>query len=110
MTLKAVRARKRRQQLSFFFPEPESPFTETHAAASAHELRHSINHLVSKLPEKQQMAIRLRYVHEYNIKEIAEITDVPENTVRDRLRVGKQKLKTLLDKNPATKGWILQGK
>lgn len=107
-TLKAIHTKKRRQQLRRLLPEPQSPFIDTHAAASAGELRCYINHLVSKLSDKQQVALRLRYVHEYNIKEISEITNVSENTVRDRLRVGKKRLKSLLDKNPATKGWILR--
>jgi RNA polymerase sigma-70 factor (ECF subfamily) len=110
MTMKAVKTKRRRKQLLFFLPEPESPFAEVQGAVTAGELRHHINQIVSKLSEKQQTAIRLRYIHEYNIKEIAEMTEVPENTVRDRLRVGKKRLKTLLDKNPAVRGWILRGK
>jgi RNA polymerase sigma-70 factor, ECF subfamily len=110
MAMKAIRTKRRRKQLLFFLPEPESPFAEVQGAATAGELREHINQIVSKLSEKQQTAIRLRYVHEYNIKEIAEMTDVPENTVRDRLRVGKKRLRTLLDKNPAVRGWILRGK
>ena len=110
IAIKAVKTQRRRQQLLFFLPEATSPFEDTDVAVSNRELRWQINRLVSKLPVKQQMAIQLRYVHEYNIREIAEITDVSENTVRDRLRVGKKKLKALIDKNPAIKGWVFRGK
>ena len=110
MAIKASRTKRRRRQLLFFLPEPTSPFVSAHQAASTQELRWQINRLVSKLSVKQQTVIRLRYVHEYSIREISSIVDVPENTVRDRLRVGKRRLKTLIDKNPELKGWIFQRK
>lgn len=110
MAIKAVRTQRRRRQLLFFLPEPTSPFAGVHQAVSNQELRWQINRLVSNLSVKQQTVIRLRYVHEYSICEIASIVDVPENTVRDRLRVGKKKLKTLIDKNPELKGWIFRRK
>ena len=109
VAIKAVKTQRRRRHLLFFLPEPTSPFDDVHSAASRNELRWQINRLVSKLSVKHQIAIQLRYVHEYNIREIAEMTRVPENTVRDRLRVGKKKLKTLIDRNPALKGWIFRG-
>ena len=110
MAIKAVRTQRRRRQLLFFLPEPTAPFEDSHKAVSGQELRRQINRLVSKLSVKHQTVIRLRYVHEFSIREIAEITDVPENTVRDRLRVGKKRLKSLIDKNPEVKGWIFRGK
>jgi RNA polymerase sigma-70 factor, ECF subfamily len=110
IAIKAVKRQRRRRQLLFFLPEPISPFEEPQLAAFNSELRWQINRLVQKLSIKQQIAVQLRYVHEYNIREIAELTNAPENTVRDRLRVGKKKLKKLIDKNPALKGWIFQGK
>ncbi len=110
MTMKAIKTKRRRKQLRMLLPEPESPFEETHASVSAVELRHQINGVVSKLSAKQQVAIRLKYVHEYSIKEIAELTHTSENTVRDRLRVGKKRLQTLFEKNPAVQGWFLRRK
>jgi RNA polymerase sigma-70 factor (ECF subfamily) len=110
MAMRAVKTMRRRQYLLFFLPEPRSPFEETHGPAENADLRLRINALVSKLPEKQQIAIRLRYVHEYSIEEIAAILSVSENTVRDRLRVGKKRLKSLLQKNPAVSAWMEKGR
>ena len=110
MTMKAIRTKRRRKYLRFFLPDPQSPFAETHTSVLAGELRQEINRVVSKLSDHQQVAIRLKYVHEFSIREIAEITDVSENTVRDRLRVGKKRLQTLFEKNPAVQGWFFRGK
>lgn len=110
MTMKAIKTKRRRKHLRLFLPEPQSPFEETHASVLAGELRHEINRVISKLSDHQQVAIRLKYVHEYSIREIAEITRSSENTVRDRLRVGKKRLQSLFEKDPAVKGWFLRGK
>ena len=109
MALRAVKTARRRRYLLLFLPEPRTPFRPPHEQTQSMELRREINALVGKLPEKQQVAVRLRYVHEYSIEEIAELTEAPENTVRDRLQVGKKKLKRLLEKNPALSAWIARG-
>ena len=108
MAMRAMKTARRRRQLLFFLPDAQSPFRDTDAGATKTELRWRINTIVAKLSEKQQVAIRLRYVHEYSIKEIAAITGSPENSVRERLRVGKKKLKRLFDKNSDLEGWIMK--
>ena len=108
MALRAAKTARRRRYLMLFLPEHHSPFRAPHEQAQTMELRREINALVCKLPEKQQVAVRLRYVHEHSIEEIAELTEAPENTVRDRLRVGKKRLKRLLEKNPTLSSWILR--
>ncbi len=109
MAMRAVKTLRRRQVLLSFLPEPQSPFEETQGRLQNAELRRKINELVGKLPDKQQIAVRLRYVHEYSIEEIAAITNASENTVRDRLQVGKKRLKRLLQKNPGIAAWIEKG-
>lgn len=108
MAMRAQKTARRRKYLLIFLPEPRSPFADTDEKAQASELRRQLNKLVGKLPLKQQEAVRLRYVHEYSIEEISELTCVSENTVRDRLQIGKKKLKHLLDRNPAIAAWILK--
>jgi RNA polymerase sigma-70 factor, ECF subfamily len=107
--MRSIRTRYRRSQLLFFLPEPTSPFERTDAAATIGNLRWHLLRLLSRLPEKQQMALVLHHVNEFSIAETAQIIDVPENTVRDRLRVGKKKLREMLDRNPEIAGWIREG-
>ena len=52
--------------------------------------------LLHKLTPKHRVAVVLRWVHGYSLKEIAEITDTPVNTVRDRLQKGKRRLRKLI--------------
>lgn len=51
---------------------------------------------ISGLPPNQQKAIRLKYINELTLKEIALLTGVPEKTVKSRIHEGTKKLRRLL--------------
>lgn len=101
--------RKKQKQLqSYVTDETAAPLGEQ--VISTKELRLQINAAISTLPIKQQQVIRLKYVHEHSILEIAQIVQSPPETVRDRLKVGKNRLKRLLANNPTLEHWIKKGK
>lgn len=54
--------------------------------------------VIYKLPLKYRMPIHLFYYEEYSTKEIAETLQVPEATVRVRLKRGREQLKKILEK------------
>lgn len=54
---------------------------------------------IDLLPPNQAMVIRLKYIDEYTLKEIEEITGVPAKTVKSRIHEGTKKLRSLLIKN-----------
>ncbi len=51
---------------------------------------------LKSLPEKYRVPLYLYYFEELKIREIAEITKEKENTVKSRLKRGKEKLKAIL--------------
>ena len=53
---------------------------------------------VAELPEKYRDVLMLRYVDDFSIKEIAEISGEKENNVSVRIHRGLDKLKIILDK------------
>lgn len=55
-----------------------------------------IGEAILKLPLKQREAITYFYMEEMQIREIAELLDIPENTVKSRLRKGKKLLGDML--------------
>lgn len=48
---------------------------------------------LEELPEAPRTALVMRHVLEYTVKEIAELTETPENTVKDRLLRARQQLR-----------------
>ena len=105
---KVKKYRKYQKHLQSYAPESAVAPQGEHVVGTR-ELRMQINAAIAALPIKQQQVIRLKYVHEHSVQEIAQIVDAPQETVRDRLKVGKKKLRRLLTKNPALSDWIKKG-
>ena len=56
----------------------------------------SLHTALSELPKKHRVVIVLFYFKEFSLKEIAEILDIPEGTVKSRLNTAKKLLKRRL--------------
>ncbi len=70
--------------------------TEGHDAAVLSEERIAVQKALAQLPPEQQLAIRLAYFGGYTQQEIAQGLSQPLGTVKTRIRLGMQKLRTLL--------------
>ncbi|MCP4677813.1 MAG: sigma-70 family RNA polymerase sigma factor [Deltaproteobacteria bacterium] len=81
-------------------------FTTPEDHAERRQLRCYLRALLERLPLEQRTAIVFRYVHSCTPGEIAEITRVPLNTVRERLRVGRKRLRRYLVREPALRAWM----
>jgi RNA polymerase sigma-70 factor (ECF subfamily) len=64
--------------------------------ATGTELRVKIAAAVEELPEEQREVFLMREVANLPFKEIAEITNVPENTVKSRMRYALERLQAAL--------------
>ena len=76
-----------------------------HQAVSRVELRRALALSLRQLSPPQRVIVVLRHVHGYSIKEIAGIVGAPANTVRDRLQVGKRRLRRLIVADPVLREW-----
>ncbi|CAM3988544.1 sigma-70 family RNA polymerase sigma factor [Mesobacillus thioparans] len=56
-----------------------------------------VEDVIAKLDAKTRQVIELKYVHDFKIKEIAEILDCPEGTVKTWLHKGLQELRGQLE-------------
>lgn len=52
---------------------------------------------VLELPEKYRNCLYFFYYEDYSVKEIAELLNLPENTIKTNLRRGREALKKLLE-------------
>lgn len=73
----------------FEFPETESTMIET-------EEEEILNYIL-KIPKQYQKVLLLYYYDEFSVKEIADILDLPQGTVKSRLARGRKQLRNLLE-------------
>lgn len=57
--------------------------------------------LLVELPDTQAEALVLRAIEGYSVEEIAEMTNVPHETVRSRLRIAKNTLRERIARDPS---------
>ncbi len=62
-------------------------------------LRHDLDRALAILPETERTCVVLQCVEGQSIREIAQITSLPENTVKSHLLRGKKHLATYLRRN-----------
>jgi RNA polymerase sigma-70 factor, ECF subfamily len=68
--------------------------------ALADKRRHLLRALLGEIPEAQAEALALRVALGHSIDEVAAITRAPINTVRSRLRLGKEALRARIAADP----------
>lgn len=66
-------------------------------ALGDNELRGAVRKALTQLEEHYRLALTLYYFEDLKYTDIAEILDVPLNTVKSYIRRGKERLATLLD-------------
>jgi RNA polymerase sigma-70 factor, ECF subfamily len=97
-------ARQRRVRAMHF--EARSDFDDvsdaTEASSSHEELPRSILDYLALLPDTRRVPLVLRHVLDYSIEEIAELTEVSQNTVKDRLLHGRSQIRRLIRRDLAT--------
>jgi RNA polymerase sigma-70 factor (ECF subfamily) len=64
----------------------------------------SVVEYLALLPETRRVAVVLRHVMDYSIDEIAQLTEVSPNTVKDRLLHGRAQLRRLIRRDQALVG------
>ena len=68
--------------------------------------RELLAQLLSELPKPQAETLVLRLVSGFSIEQIAEATGCPANTVRSRLRLGKDALRNRIDADPRLRAYL----
>lgn len=75
---------------------PNSEFATDRQSAN-HQLYERMHRAIASLSDDQREVFLMREVLDLPFKEIAEVIDVPENTVKSRMRYALEKLRLLLD-------------
>jgi RNA polymerase sigma-70 factor, ECF subfamily len=106
-TLRYIKRRRRRSKIVIFDSEKEDQFVDT-AETDLNRSRVSrrVTTIMGTLKPKHRIALTMRLAFGYSVAEIAEMTDTPFNTVRERLRSGRKKLSRKFEKDPLLIEWI----
>jgi len=89
--------------------DPEARRRERNDSQDSAEMisvrRHLAAHLRCLTPQRRSVVV-LKLVYGYSIEEISQLTDAPVNTVRDRLRLGRKKLRSRITKDPVLRDMV----
>jgi RNA polymerase sigma-70 factor (ECF subfamily) len=92
------RTRSRRPQIDFAVTSLEDLGPSPSAAVRGREEQRLLLEALRRIPLQQQIALELHYWEQLSGKEIALVLDIPEGTVRSRLRLARAALEEQLCK------------
>lgn len=75
--------------------EPAAPGPGPEEAAASRDLRERLADLLTRLPERQRLAVTLRHVGELSYAEVADVLGVPEGTAKSHVSRGLTALRAL---------------
>jgi len=96
---RALQASRRVDEVDVDALEAVSPSQS--AELMAERRRSALRELLADIPEEQAETLSLRVVFGFSLEEVAETTGVPVNTVRSRVRLAKEALRSRIDERPA---------
>lgn len=62
------------------------------------EMRHELQYCINQLDKDTRIIINLRYYYEFTYREIAEIMNMKEGTIKTKIHRGKKKLAIILER------------
>ena len=95
------RQRRRERTMVAAANEPRDGRPDPEAAAARAQMWERLATGLGSLPEERRATLLLRVIHERSVPEIAELTGVSVNTVKDRLRTGLRELRALFARDAA---------
>ncbi len=91
-----------------FDDEPDEAIEDPEKTVMRHELWQKLYTSIEKIPIKRRTALLLHLVYAYSIPEVAQVTGVSVNTVKDRLKTAYRELRAVLANNTSLRQAILE--
>jgi RNA polymerase sigma-70 factor (ECF subfamily) len=102
-SLNAHRSRKRRRIFERLvdptgFDQVASSGAENPETQSIHrETREKVRRMIDSLPRKLHEVVVLSYLEEFSVREIAQMLDIPQGTVKSRLHLARKRLAAIAE-------------
>jgi RNA polymerase sigma-70 factor (ECF subfamily) len=100
---RASKERARRDAQFEADANPASPDVDPQLQLAARRRADHLRSLLTELPGAQAEALTLRLVLGYDLPEISAATGATLNTVRSRVRLGREKLRALIEADPSAR-------
>ena len=104
-TMRAIKRHRWRERVVRLWPGELPEVADEGGMDDEVMVRRRLASVLQKIAPERRVALVLRLVHEYSVREIAELTNAPLNTVRDRLRVGREALRKAARRDPVLGEW-----
>ena len=85
-------------------PGPENP----EKILSRRQLFEALISEMEIIPRKRRISLLLHLVYGYTVSEVAEVTAVSPNTVKDRLKTAYREMRAILDEHPHLRAAMLE--
>src|SRR5205823_14694259 len=103
------REERRRVSLVDSIDDPEAgamPASEREPASDVRsETARPLEEYLQALPDEQREALVMKHSLGYTVEEIAELTDVPTGTVKDRLVTARRRVRRLIQRDITLGRW-----
>ncbi|MDJ0763880.1 MAG: sigma-70 family RNA polymerase sigma factor [Myxococcota bacterium] len=109
VTMRELKKRQRVQQKQEAMVLEDIPNLNTpERMMRRQELWEQLNEALQKIPLKRRTALLMHIVYDYTVPEVAEITGVSVNTVKDHLKIAYRELRTVFAQNTSIREMMLE--
>jgi RNA polymerase sigma-70 factor, ECF subfamily len=103
---KELEKRERRARLFAARWDARSDDAGPEHEVEANRIRAGLVAAFGRLSAPHRAAMALHYINGYGLAEVAELVDAPLNTVRGRLRAGREHLRKIIAADPLLRRWV----
>ncbi len=100
-TMRAIKKEKKKNAMFFSLKEKDGVHNETpEKTVSRRQLFEILVNKMERIPQKRRIPLLLHLAYGYTVREVSELTETSQNTIKARLKTGFRELRAVLDENP----------
>ena len=109
VTMKTLKKERQRDRLLYPFSEEDIPSDENpEKSVSRRRVFETLLSKIEKIPTKRRIPLLLHLAYGYTVSEVADLTEVSPNTVKDRLKTAYREMRAILNDHPSLRAAMLE--
>ena len=107
--MKTLKKERQRDRLLYPFSEEDVPSDENpEKSVSRRRVFETLLSKMEKIPTKRRIPLLLHLAYGYTVSEVADLTEVSPNTVKDRLKTAYREMRAILNDHPSLRAAMLE--